>query len=126
MGRPKGSTSVFKKMEWGEQIHAIEMYLRQGIYPAYILEKESIPTRKRMKRDFRKMAESYTVINGILRKLKICRKFKDAPSESKCGKLLIPAYAGMYCFQSCMSVCVSVCSGYRRAVCIRLKCILVY
>ena len=86
MGRPKGSTSVFKNMDWGEQMGAIEMYLTRGVYPRYIVQNESIITRKRMKRDFRKMVESYNVMDRKLRKLKICKKFKDATSESKCDK----------------------------------------
>ena len=83
MGRPKGVKSNLKRMEWEEQISAISMYLKHGYYPDSILENKNVIRRKRMKRDFRKTTESYKFIGNKLRKLKVCRKFKDATSESK-------------------------------------------
>ena len=83
MGRPKGAKSNLKRMEWEEQIAAISMYLKHGYYPDSILENKNVMRRKRMKRDFRKTTESYKFIGNKLRKLKVCRKFKDATSESK-------------------------------------------
>ena len=83
MGCPKGVKSNLKRMEWEEQIAAISMYLKHGYYPASILENKNVMRRKRMKRDFCKTSESYKFIDNKLRKLKVCRKFKDATSESK-------------------------------------------
>ena len=83
MGCPKGVKSNLKRMEWEEQIAAISVYLKHGYYPASILENKSVMRRKRMKRDFRKTSESYKFIDDKLRKLKVCRKFRDATSESK-------------------------------------------
>ena len=83
MGRPKGVKSNLKRMEWEEQIAAISMYLKHGYYPDSILENKNVIRRKRMKRDFCKTTESYKFIENKLRKLKVCRKFKDATSESK-------------------------------------------
>ena len=83
MGCPKGVKSNFKRKEWEEQIAAISMYLKHGCYPASVLENKNVLRRKRMKRDFRKTTESYKFIDNKLRKLKVCRKFKDATSESK-------------------------------------------
>ena len=74
LGRLKGVTSIFKRLKWEEQMGAIEMYLRHGVYPGSILENKSVITRKRMKRDFRKTTESYKLIDNKLRKLKVCRK----------------------------------------------------
>ena len=83
MGCPKGVKSNLKRMEWEEQIAAICMYLKHGYYPDSILENKNVIRRKRMKRDFRKTTESYKFIGNKLRKLKVCRKFKDPTSESK-------------------------------------------
>ena len=83
MGCPKGVKSNLKRMEWEEQIATISVYLKHGYYPASILENKSVMRRKRMKRDFRKTSESYKFIDDKLRKLKVCRKFRDATSESK-------------------------------------------
>ena len=83
MGRPKGVKSNLKRMEWEEQIAAICMYLKHGYYPDSILENKNVIRRKRMKRDFCKTTESYKFIGNKLRKLKVCRKFKGATSESK-------------------------------------------
>ena len=83
MGCPKGVKSNLKRMEWEEQIAAISMYLNHGYNPASILENKNLMRRKRMKRDFRKTSKSYKFIDNKLRKLKVCRKFKDATSESK-------------------------------------------
>ena len=83
MGRPKGVKSNLKRMEWEEEIAAISMYLKHGYYPDSILQDKNAMRRKRMKRDFRKKTESYKFIGNKLRKLKVCRKFKDATSESK-------------------------------------------
>ena len=83
MGHPKGVKSNLKRMEWEEQIAAISMYLKHGYYPDSILKNKNVIRRKRMKRDFRKTTESFKFIGNKLRKLKVCRKFKDATSESK-------------------------------------------
>ena len=83
MGHPKGVKSNLKIMKWEEQIAAISMYLKHVYYPDSILENKNVIRRKRMKRDFRKTTESYKFIGNKLRKLKVCRKFKDATSESK-------------------------------------------
>ena len=83
MGCPKGVKSNLKRMEWEKQIAAIFMYLKHGYYPDSVLENKNVIRRKRMKWDFRKATESYKFIGNKLRKLKVCRKFKDAASESK-------------------------------------------
>ena len=83
MGCPKGVKSNLKRMEWEEEIAVISMYLKYGYYPASILENKNVMRRKRMKRDFRKTSESYKFIDNKLRKLKVCRKYKDATSESE-------------------------------------------
>ena len=53
-----------------------------GVYPDSILTGINANERKNRKCDFRKACDSFKVINGKLRKLKITRKYKDAPSES--------------------------------------------
>ena len=83
MGHPKGVKSNLKRMEWEEQIAAISMYLKHGYYPASILENKNILQKERMKRDFCKTTEINKFIDNKLRKLKVCRKFTDATSESK-------------------------------------------
>ena len=83
MGHPKVVKLDLKRMEWKEQIAAICMYLKHGYYPDSIQENKNVIRRKRMKSDFRKTTESYKFIGNKLRKLKVCRKFKDATSESK-------------------------------------------
>ena len=83
MGRPCGTKSVFKSFKWEEQMNLIKNYIMYGFYPPHILEEESIVERKRLKRDFRKTAEVYKIISGQLRRLTVCRKFKDSTSESK-------------------------------------------
>ena len=70
-------------MEWEEQIAAISMYLKHGYYPDSILQNRNVMRRKKLKRDFHRTTEIYKFIDNNLRKLKICRKFKDATSESK-------------------------------------------
>ena len=83
MGHPKGSTSYFKTLEWEEQMNIITKYLKTNLYPDFIVNIENPASRKRMKRDLRKFAEGYKIIDNKLRKLKICKKFKDSRSESK-------------------------------------------
>ena len=83
MGRPCGTKSVFKSFKWEEQMNLIKNYIMYGFYPPHILEEHTILERKRLKRDFRKTAEVYKIISGQLRKLTVCRKFRDATSESK-------------------------------------------
>ena len=63
-------------------MYAIEKCLESGVYPASILVEVSAIERKNRKCDFRKTYDSFKIINGKLRKLKIARKYKDAPSES--------------------------------------------
>ena len=71
MGHPNGVKSNLKRMEWEEQIAATSIYLKYGYYPASILENKNVMRRKRMKRDFCKMSESYKFIDNKLRKLKV-------------------------------------------------------
>ena len=82
MVRPTGTRSVFKRLQWKEQMDAIQKYMELGVYPASILIGINANERKNRKRDFRKACDSFKVMNGKLRKLKIARKYKDAPSES--------------------------------------------
>ena len=82
MVRPTGTHSVFKRLQWKEQMDAIQNYIDSGVYPDSILIGINANERKNRKRDFRKACDSFKVINGKLRKLKIARKYKDAPSES--------------------------------------------
>ena len=82
MVRPNGSHSEFKKLKWKEQMEAIQDYVELGVYPDSILLGITANERKNRKCDFRKTCDSFKVINGKLRKLKIARKYKDAPSES--------------------------------------------
>ena len=82
MVRPTGSCSVFKRLEWKEQMDAIQKYIELGVYPDSILTGINTKERKNRKCDFRKACDSFKVINGKMRKLKIARKYKDAPSES--------------------------------------------
>ena len=91
MGRPCGAKSVFKSLKWEEQMNLIKNYIMYGSYPRHILEEDNIVERKRLKRDFRKTAEVYKIIGCELRKLTVCRKFKDAPSESKFVLLYLKA-----------------------------------
>ena len=74
MGHPKESTSYFKSLEWEEQIDIITKYLKTSVYPSFIVNIENPASRKWMKRDLRKFAEGYKLIDNRLRKLKICRK----------------------------------------------------
>ena len=82
MVRPTGTRSVFKRLQWKEQMDAIQNYIDSGVYPDSILIGINANEGKNRKRDFRKACDSFKVINGKLRKLKIARKYKDAPSES--------------------------------------------
>ena len=82
MVRPTGTHSVFKKLQWKEQMDAIQKYIELGVYPVSILIGINANERKNRKHDFRKACDSFKVMNGKLRKLKIARKYKDAPSES--------------------------------------------
>ena len=82
MVRPMGTCSVFKILQWKEQMEAIQKYTKLGVYPDSILTGINAKERKNRKHDFRKACNSFKVINGKLRKLKIARKYKDAPSES--------------------------------------------
>ena len=82
MVRPTGTHSVFKRLQWKEQMDAIQNYIDSGVYPDSILIGINANERKNRKCDFRKACDSFKVINGKLRKLKIARKYKDAPSES--------------------------------------------
>ena len=82
MVRPTGTRSVFKRSQWKEQMDAIQKYIDLGVYPDSILTGINDNERKNRKRDFRKACDSFKVMNGKLRKLKIARKYKDAPSES--------------------------------------------
>ena len=82
MVRPTGTCSVFKRLQWKEQMDAIQNYIDSGVYPDSILIGINANERKNRKCDFRKACDSFKVINGKLRKLKIARKYKDAPSES--------------------------------------------
>ena len=82
MVRPTGTRSVFKRLQWKEQMDAIQKYIDLGVYPDSILTGINANERKNRKRDFRKACDSFKVMNGKLRKLKIARKYKDAPSES--------------------------------------------
>ena len=82
MVRPTGTHSVFKRLQWKEQMDAIQKYIELGVYPASILIGINANERKNRKHDFRKACDSFKVMNGKLRKLKITRKYKDAPSES--------------------------------------------
>ena len=82
MVRPTGSHSVFKRLKWKEQMDAIQNYIDSGVYPDSILIGINATKRKNRKRDFRNACDSFKVMNGKLRKLKIARKYKDAPSES--------------------------------------------
>ena len=70
MVRPTGTHSVFKRLQWKEQMDAIQNYIDSGVYPDSILIGINANERKNK------------VINGKLRKLKIARKYKDAPSKS--------------------------------------------
>ena len=90
MVRPTGTRSVFKRLRWKEQMDAIQNYIDSGVYPDSILIGINANERKNRKRDFRKACESFKVINGKLRKLKIARKYKDAPSESMYCSAYIP------------------------------------
>ena len=63
-------------------MEAIQDYVELGVYPDSILLGITANERKNRKCDFRKTCDSFKVINGKLRKLKIARKYKDAPSES--------------------------------------------
>ena len=58
---------------------AIQKYIKLGVYPASILIGNNANERKNRKCDFRKACDSFKVMNGKLRKLKIARKYKDAP-----------------------------------------------
>ena len=82
MVRPTGTRSVFKRLQWKEQMDAIQKYIDLGVYPDSILTGINANERKNRKRDFREACDSFKVMNGKLRKLKIARKYKDAPSES--------------------------------------------
>ena len=82
MVRPTGTRSVFKRLQWKEQMDAIQNYIDSGVYPDSILIGINANERKNRKRDFRKACDSFKVINEKLRKLKIARKYQDAPSES--------------------------------------------
>ena len=80
MVRPTETCSVFKRLQWKEQMDAIQNYIDSGVYS--ILIGINANERKNRKRDFRKACDSFKVINEKLRKLKIARKYKDAPSKS--------------------------------------------
>ena len=69
-------------MQWKGQIDAIQNYIELGVYPNSILIGINANERKNRKHDFRKARDSFKVMNGKLRKLKIAGKYKDAPSES--------------------------------------------
>ena len=82
MVRPTLTGSVFKRLRWKEQMDAVQNYIDSSVYPDSILIGINANERKNRKCDFRKACESFKEINGKLRKLKIARKYKDAPSES--------------------------------------------
>ena len=82
MVRPTGTHSVFKRLQWKEQMDAIQNYIELGVFPDSILIGINANERKHRKHDFQKACDSFKVMNGKLRKLKIARKYKDALSES--------------------------------------------
>ena len=82
-GRPIGKISEFKQLDWEDQMSAIRMYLKFGVYPPEILIDTDFLTKKNRKRGFRKMCEAYEIKDNKLRQLKITRRNKDSASESK-------------------------------------------
>ena len=72
-----------KTLKSKEQMEAIQDYVELGVYPDSILIRITANERKNRKCDFRKTCNSFKVINGKLRKLKIARKYKDALNESR-------------------------------------------
>ena len=81
MVRPTGTHSVFKRLQWKEQMDAIQNYIDSDVYPDSILIGINANERKNRKRDFRKECDSFKVINGKLRKLKIARKYRCTKQE---------------------------------------------
>ena len=70
-GRPKGSVSIFKSLQWEQQMEAIRRYLLFGVYPPCILLNANSYERKSRKKQFRHTTCGYKMINGQLRQLKI-------------------------------------------------------
>ena len=52
MVRPTGTHSVFKRLQWKEQMNAIQNYIDSGVYPDSILIAINANERKNRKRDF--------------------------------------------------------------------------
>ena len=71
--RPK---SAFKMLFWTDQMVKMEKYLVSGQYPFVNMEKEK-------KRDFRRIAQQYKMMNGHLNKLIVFRRMGNGGSVSK-------------------------------------------
>ena len=54
MVRPTGTRSVFKRLQWKEQMDAIQNYIDSGVYPDSILIGINANERKNRKRDSEK------------------------------------------------------------------------
>ena len=52
MVRPTGTHSVFKRLQWKEQMDAIQKYIDLGVYPDSILTGINANERKNRKHDF--------------------------------------------------------------------------